>query len=124
MKNNIKHVTVRSAKTILDLIARIALFLIIIAPFVYYKFPDMTQQHDIYISSTGFYIPDLLTDSLFISLKLIFCSLAISGYFGLAVSLTGTFSRHDDGMPSIRQTSFNGTEKTIGTLEIKIYFRG
>jgi ABC-type dipeptide/oligopeptide/nickel transport system permease component len=100
MKTIIKHVTVRSAKTILDLIARIALFLIIIAPFVYSKFPDITQQHDIYLSSTGFYIPDLLTDSLYISLKLIFCSLAISGYFGLCVSLTGTFSRQYYWLPS------------------------
>lgn len=101
MKNIIRHVSVKSTQTILDLFAGIVLFLIIIAPLVYYNFPDITQQHDIYLSSTGFYIPDLLSDSLYISLKLIFCSLAISGYFGLCVSLTGTFSRRYYWLPSL-----------------------
>jgi ABC-type dipeptide/oligopeptide/nickel transport system permease component len=95
MKNILRDVTLKSAKTIFDLIARVALFFVVITPFIFFKFPQINElfKSDIFFSSTGFYIPDLLAESLWISIKLIFCSLIISAYFALTISLISTFSR-------------------------------
>lgn len=103
MKNICRDITIRSVKSIFDLITRIALFIIIISPFLFLESPYSGNllKGNLFLSSTGFHIPDLLADSLFISLKLIVCSLVISGYFGLVVSLVGAFGQQYYWLPSL-----------------------
>ncbi|MFQ5646629.1 MAG: hypothetical protein ACE5GM_06850 [bacterium] len=98
-----KNLAIKSAQSVFDLIIRLILFLVLISPLVIWKLPLIKQLAggDLFLSRTGFYIPDLLSDSLGISLVLIFCSLAVSCYFGLLLSLAGTFKEELSWLPSL-----------------------
>lgn len=100
------EITKAVSKSLLDLVGLVVIFLILLSPGIIINYKSITEffnegSVDLFMTVTGFSIPELIYNSLSVSLQLIFFSLAISILFGLLIAITDSFTLDFHWLPSL-----------------------
>jgi len=94
------------ALSFIELLEIVIFFLILVSPGIIINYTSIVDFFkdapvDLFMTITGFSIPELIFGSLLVSLKLIFLSIAISSFFGLLIALIDSFSMDFHWLPSV-----------------------
>jgi len=94
------------ALSFVELLEIVLFFLVLISPGIIINYKSIAAFFnegpvDLFMTITGFNIPELVFGSMLVSLKLIFLSIAISSFFGLLIAFIDSFSLDFHWLPSV-----------------------